>query len=121
MAAALGMAMRREPEGGGLGPPSFFVDRPTKCSKLAPVRRTPPPSLAHCRRARRCSWTAWHGLPRETVRSASVNHKDRYGLLPAPAGKSQATRELMVERTEPTVLIEFQSIYAGLLAIDRLS
>ena len=37
MAAALGMAMRREPEG-GLGPPSFFVDRPTKCSKLAPVR-----------------------------------------------------------------------------------
>ena len=66
-----------------------------------------------------------------------VNHKDRYGLLPAPktqavarvyglidfwagAGKSAVARELMAGRSVPTVLIEFQVIYAALMGIDRL-
>ena len=67
-----------------------------------------------------------------------VNHKDRYGLLrrprrkpwhastaslisgPAGAGKSAVARELMAGRSVPTVLIEFQVIYAALMGIDRL-
>ena len=39
---------------------------------------------------------------------------------PAGAGKSAVARELMAQRVPPMVLIEFQPIYAGLLAIDRL-
>ena len=39
---------------------------------------------------------------------------------PAGAGKTAAARELLAERTAPTVLIDFQQIYAGLLGIERL-
>ena len=39
---------------------------------------------------------------------------------PAGAGKSQRARELLAEASEPTVLIEFQPLYAQLLGIERL-
>ena len=38
---------------------------------------------------------------------------------PAGAGKSQRARELVAEATEPTIVIEFQSLYAELLGISR--
>ena len=39
---------------------------------------------------------------------------------PAGGGKSAAARELLAERSEPTIMIDFQRIYAGLLGIERL-
>ena len=39
---------------------------------------------------------------------------------PAGGGKTGAARELLAERTAPTILIDFQQIYAGILGIERL-
>ena len=39
---------------------------------------------------------------------------------PAGSGKSQEARRLLAAASAPTVMIEFQQIYAGLLGIDRL-
>ena len=39
---------------------------------------------------------------------------------PAGAGKSQEARRLLAAATVPTIMIEFQQIYAGLLGIERL-
>ena len=39
---------------------------------------------------------------------------------PAGGGKTGAARELLAERTEPAVMIDFQQIYAGILGIQRL-
>ena len=39
---------------------------------------------------------------------------------PAGGGKSQEARRLLAAASVPTVMIEFQQIYAGLLGIERL-
>ena len=39
---------------------------------------------------------------------------------PAGGGKSAAARELLAERSEPTIVIDFQATYANLLGILRL-
>ena len=39
---------------------------------------------------------------------------------PAGAGKSAEGKRLVAEATEPTIVIEFQEIYATLLGIERL-
>ena len=39
---------------------------------------------------------------------------------PAGSGKSQEARRLLAAAVVPTVMIEFQQIYAGLLGVDRL-
>ena len=38
---------------------------------------------------------------------------------PAGAGKSAAARELLAVAVVPTIMIEFQTLYAGLLGIER--
>ena len=39
---------------------------------------------------------------------------------PAGAGKSQEARRLLAASSEPTILVEFQEIYATILGIERL-
>ena len=38
---------------------------------------------------------------------------------PAGGGKSAATRAILAESTVPTVMVDFQTLYAGLLGIER--
>ena len=40
---------------------------------------------------------------------------------PAGGGKTAASREMLAERLEPAVVIDFQAIYATLLGIERLA